>query len=97
MADVNGERGSGGPRMRAGWIGLGVLILGVLIWIIYSFFALGTGPEPPPVDFERVRTGDAPPAERVAPPEFTTPAPGTVPPEGAAVDTAPIGDAGTGP
>jgi hypothetical protein len=73
MADVNVERRYRGPRMTAGWIGLGILLLAVLIWIIYAFFAIGTGPEPPPVDFERTRTGDAPPAERVAPPEFPTP------------------------
>ncbi|CAN5706369.1 hypothetical protein BH23GEM6_BH23GEM6_11290 [soil metagenome] len=54
MADLNVERRSTRPTMMWGWIGLGVLLLGVLAWLIYSFTAMGAEPDPPPVDFDRV-------------------------------------------
>jgi|GEM_PF-4290466 len=54
MADLNVERRSTRPTMMWGWIGLGVLLLGVLAWLIYSFMAMGAEPTPPPVDFDRV-------------------------------------------
>jgi hypothetical protein len=40
--------------MLWGWIGLGILLLGVLAWLVYSFAAMGSEPDPPPVDFDRV-------------------------------------------
>jgi hypothetical protein len=54
MADLNVERRSRAPTMTRGWIGLGILLLGVLAWLVYSFAAMGSEPDPPPVDFDRV-------------------------------------------
>jgi hypothetical protein len=54
MADLNVERRSTRPTMMWGWIGLGILLLGVLAWLVYSFMAMGAEPDPVPVDFERV-------------------------------------------
>jgi len=41
------------PRSpRWGWVGLGLLLLGVLVWIIFAFWGFSRGPQPPPVDFD---------------------------------------------
>jgi hypothetical protein len=75
MADINVEKRGARPNFAWGWLGLGILLLAVLAWIIYSFVAMGTGPEPPPVDFERVSPGQT--APQTAP---GTAAPGTTAP-----------------
>ncbi|MBA2671070.1 MAG: hypothetical protein H0U67_11920 [Gemmatimonadetes bacterium] len=59
MADLNLERRSRGPTMMWGWVGLGTLLLGVLAWLVYSFAAMGSEPDPPPVDFDRVSFSSA--------------------------------------
>ncbi len=45
--------------MMWGWVGLGTLLLGVLAWLVYSFAAMGSEPDPPPVDFDRVSFSSA--------------------------------------
>ncbi|CAN5663393.1 hypothetical protein BH23GEM3_BH23GEM3_15860 [soil metagenome] len=47
-----------GPRGRIagmtwGWVGLGIMIVGVLAWLVYSFAAMGAEPDPPPVQIDR--------------------------------------------
>jgi hypothetical protein len=53
MADLNVERRYEGTRTNWAWVGLGILLLAVIAWIVYSFMGLGSGPEPVPVDFEQ--------------------------------------------
>jgi hypothetical protein len=53
MAVDNHGRRSSATRFTGAWIGLGILILAVLAWLVYSFFLIGSEPTPPPVDFQQ--------------------------------------------
>ncbi len=87
MADINVEKRGSRPTMTWGWIGLGILLLAALAWLIWSFAAMGAGPDPPPVDFERVSPGQTTPAAG---------APGTTGPGGTAPGTPMPGTAAPG-
>lgn len=51
MADDNiSASRSGAASMKWGWIGLGILLLAVLAWIVYSFMGMAAEPDPVPVD-----------------------------------------------
>ena len=58
MADVGVERK--GPRVTWAWLGLGILLLGALAWLIFSFWGFTQTPEPVPVEFDRTTPGAQP-------------------------------------
>lgn len=90
MADINVENRAARPTMTWGWIGLGILLLAVLAWLIYSFGLMGTEPDPPPVEIDRSFPGQS-----EAAPATPAPAPGQTSPNGAGPGaTAPQGQTG---
>jgi hypothetical protein len=54
MADLNVERRLRGTRFTWAWIGLGILLLGALAWLVFGFWGMASGPQPPPVELTPV-------------------------------------------
>jgi hypothetical protein len=50
MGDEGIQRSS---RFTWAWVGVGILIIGVLAWLVYGFLAMAEEPDPVPVRIEQ--------------------------------------------